>query len=216
MRSTGLLCCVVVLAGVVLISPGRTEENLQFFSADGQDSSRPEAAAGPVRYQAPQEVVELSPAASGVETLREQYLEAARQRASLMDEAALRRAIESEETQVAELRAQQSLQQVQQQLQQITDEYSKTVAGRRAQQLLNHLQSMEDDRDGRFFEETSNGSRFRDDPDNRFNRPSSDDRLVTDEFDSGSRDDSDASRRTIPAPQDTDAPSFNREFNNDF
>lgn len=165
MKSFAVSVAVVSLTGLVLISQGVTEENLAFFPAGTQDD--PDL----FSFDEPQETVEVAPA-DPVESLREQYLEAARQRASLMDEAALRAAVESENSLVAELRAKQALQQVEQKLEQIIGEYPETAAGQRARRLLITLQATED-------RDQSNLQPF---PDEEFGRPDDERRRESDDF----------------------------------
>ena len=151
MRALSLYCFATVFAVIVLVSHGVSDDqdtspNSLEFSTAGVEVARPD---------------------DGIGDLRRQYLDAAKQRASLMDERALRQAIDAGGKMVAELRAQQAFNQAEQQLQQITREYPDTRAGRRAQKLLHALQGVDDDHfDQTFpvdrrpdFPETRNGNR---------------------------------------------------------
>lgn len=229
MKLFGLYCGAVILAGAVLISQGMTQDNLVFFSADGPNAPLSITADPGVEQDVTADLVELAPASSGVDGLRAQYLEAARQRASLMDEQALRKALQLEEKKVAELRAQQALRQVEERLQQITSEYPETEAGRRAGRLLHQLQNPAVDRGFRSFDDFDSGPS--DDVD-RFSRDADD---AEDDFAAppaqGSRDrgaffEEPGDDHNVPRPLNSDGTEsereeperrdFDRDFNNDF
>ena len=133
MKSIGLCCGAALLAGCVLVSQGVSEDNLTFFAADDLGTSQDTVVAAP-------DTVTVDPD-DNLESLRKQYLEAAQQRAGLMDQVALQQALNAEKKAVAELRAKQQLQLVEQQLQQITNEYPQTAAGKKAKGLLMQLQA---------------------------------------------------------------------------
>ncbi len=67
----------------------------------------------------------------GEESLPQQYLEATKERASLMDEETPGQAIETEGKRGDGLRAQKGLRQIDQQLKEIVFEYAATTGGRR-------------------------------------------------------------------------------------
>ncbi len=128
-------CFAALTAGVILVSRGVTDETVDpFGDAFGAEG----ASEGVVKVPAPR---------SDVEELRAKYLEAAKQRAEMMDEDALREAVESEEKSVAELRAHQAVKKVEQELERIADEYSDTAAGQHAVVVFNQLQHL--NRNGR-------------------------------------------------------------------
>ncbi len=135
MKSFCLYCFAALMAGAVLVSHGVTEETADPFG-DVFDTDNANDA-----------VVEVPAPRSEIDDLRAQYLEAAKQRAEMMGEDALREAVETEEKSVAELRAHQALKKVQQELERIGDEYSDTIAGQHAAVLLSQLQQL--DRNGR-------------------------------------------------------------------
>ncbi len=211
MKSYVLPCSAALLAGTLLISQGVSEENLTFFAPQSED----DGALAPLE-SADVDVVELAPT-TDLRALREQYLDAARQRASLMDEAALREAIATESKMVDELRAQQALLKVEQQLQQISVEYAETAAGDRARRLLIRLEATEDrgplmpEPDDRFRDTDDFNRRHRGD---RFNRSRSDYSADRDEPDflSDSPDDSSGVPETIPESPDLESDFDNGSF----
>jgi len=157
MKSFCLHCSAALIAGVALVAHGVTDETPDPF---GDAVGLPDVSEAVVEVPAPQ---------SDVEGLRAKYLEAARQRAEMMDEDALREAVETEEKSVTELRARQALRKVEQELERIGDEYSDTIAGRNAVVIFNELQKL--NRNGRvrlrdtFLEDHFENDRAFDDPD---------------------------------------------------
>jgi|GEM_PF-2208106 len=151
MRSFCLYCLAALTAGAVLVSNGVTDETPDPFNDEVFDTD-----------VVSERVVEVPGPRSELEDLRVKYLEAARQRAEIMDEAALREAVESEEKSVAELRARQALKKVEQELERIADEYSETTAGQQSVEVHKLLQSLS--RNGRTKSHGTSDGRFFDDP----------------------------------------------------
>lgn len=136
MKSFCLYCFVALMAGAILVSHGVTDETPGPFGDEVFDVD-----------VASEAVVEVPVHRSEIDDLRAKYLEAAKQRAEMMDEEALRDAVETEEKSVAELRARQALMTVEQELGRIADEFTDTAAGQHAAILLRQLQQL--DRNGR-------------------------------------------------------------------
>lgn len=174
MKTFGVCCFAALLVGIVLNSHGVTDDNLTFFSPEDTQSSDPfgnktdEPAT--VEFVEEIEIVEVAPREVGLEALRRQYLEAAKERAGLMDAEALRQAIEAEQSTVAELQAQRALKQVEQQLEQISERYADTLGGRRARNLLSQLRARErNNNQGFIFEDPSGFSEDLSEPERRIN-----------------------------------------------
>lgn len=165
MKAFGVCCFAALLMGIVLNSHGVSDDNLLFFANQESDSFRSNS-----EEESDAGLVEVAPQEEGLEALRRQYLEAAKERAGLMDAEALRQAIEAEQSTVAELQAQRALKQVEQQLEQISERYADTPGGRRARNLLSHLRARErNDSRGFIFEDSSGFGEDLSEPERRIN-----------------------------------------------
>ena len=133
LKTAGTFIGAAGIAGQLLVSQGRTEDGEIFESPVKQDlGSAPIPKDG---FRAPEFAIaaEFVAADQGLEALRRQHLDVARQRA------VLRKVIETQTSAVVGLKAEEVLRGIVQLLLQLGSEYSTTTAGRMAQKMLHVL-----------------------------------------------------------------------------